>query len=195
MIDKGMSFKKCKELIKKDSRRNGSVFVGLFKPLHALLIWFRLCGYFWSRNMHIMHLCTKVPFKVYQYITGVHLDERCSCGGGLHIEHHSNIAISVGATLGENVTLFQGVTIGKNFGGSHYGYPNIGDNVILFAGCKVLGKVRVGNNAVIGANSVVTKDVPDNCVVAGVPAKVVSEDFRTAIFKNEYEKHFKLKGY
>ena len=190
-----MSFKTCKDLIKQDALRNGSIALGLFRPRHALLIWYRLCGFFWSRNMKVLHLITKVFFKVNQYITGIHIDEHCSIGGGLHFEHHSNIAISVGAELGQNVTIFQGCTIGKNFGGKHCGYPVIGDNVILFAGSKVLGKVHVGNNSIVGANAVVTHDVPHGCVVAGVPARIVSEDFRTAILKNEYEKHFHLTGY
>ena len=97
--------------------------------------------------------------------------------------------------MGHDVTIFQGCTTGKNFGGNHSGYPTIGDNVILFAGCKVLGKVKIGNNVIVGANAVVTHDVPDDCVVAGVPARIVSKDFRTAIHKSEYEKHFHLTGY
>lgn len=87
MLTKGMSFKTCRELMKQDAKRNGSILVGLFKPLHSLLIWYRLCGFFWSRNMRVLHLVTKVLFKVNQYITGVHMDERCSIRGG----HISNI--------------------------------------------------------------------------------------------------------
>ena len=105
----------------------------------------------------------------------------------MRFEHHSNIAVSVGSIVGRNVTIFHGVTIGKNFGGKHYGYPSIGDNVILFAGCMVLGRVVIGNNVIVGANSVVTHDIPDNCVVAGIPARIISTDFRTAIKRKEYE--------
>ena len=174
---------------------NGRYITMLLKPKHALLVYYRLCAFSNNRNFRLMHLLTKILFKIYQYITGIHMDENCRIGGGLRFEHHSNIAVSVGAVVGKNVTIFQGVTIGKNFGGKHYGYPKIGDNVILFAGCKVLGNVNVGNNAIVGANAVITHDVPDNCVVAGNPARILSSDFRTAILQTEYEKHFKLQGY
>ena len=187
-------WKDCRRLIREDLR-GGKLLLALFKPKHTLLIWFRLCHYFMSRKYRLLHMGSKFFFKIYQYICGIHMDEHCQVGGGIIFEHHSNIAISVGSTLGDNVTIFQGCTIGKNFGGKHCGYPTIGNNVILFAGCKVLGKIKVGNNVIVGANSVVTHDVPDNCVVAGVPAKIISTDFRTAIQKNEYEKHFRLRGY
>ena len=59
----------------------------------------------------------------------------------------------------------------------------------------MLGNIKIGNNVIVGANSVVTHDVPDNCVVAGTPAKIISSDFRTAIIQSEYEKHFHLSGY
>lgn len=68
----------------------------------------------------------------------------------------------------------QGVTIGGKSG--WYEVPVIGDNVEINAGARVLGPVRIGNNVIIGANSVVVKDVPDNCVVAGIPARIIRKD-------------------
>jgi serine O-acetyltransferase len=67
------------------------------------------------------------------------------------------------------------------FAGSKAGVPTIGDNVIIFPGAKVVGNIRIGNNVVIGANATVINDVPDNCVVAGTPAKIVSTDSRKTI--------------
>ena len=192
---KELSWKKCRKLIREDAARNGRLFLMPFRPKHALLFWFRLCSYFNVNRFRFLHLITKVNFKILQYFTGVHMDESCEIEGGIHLEHHFNIAISVGSKIGKNLTIFQGVTIGKNFGGKHYGYPTIGNNVILFAGCKVLGNIKIGNNVIVGANSVVTHDVPDNCVVAGTPAKIISSDFITAIIQSEYEKHFHLSGY
>lgn len=78
--------------------------------------------------------------------------------------------------IGNNFTVHQGVTLGRAFGGKKAGCPTIGDNVICFPGAKIIGKVYVGNNVIIGANAVVTNDIPDNCVVVGVPAKIVSKD-------------------
>jgi len=88
--------------------------------------------------------------------------------GGLGIVIHDR------AVLGENVMVGAGVTIG---GTSHiYEVPVIGDNTMIAPGAKILGPVKVGKNCVIGANAVVLKDVPDNCVVGGVPAKILKEN-------------------
>ena len=71
--------------------------------------------------------------------------------------------------IGEKVTIYQGVTIGQSKGV----YPVIGDNVIIYAGAKIVGDVHIGNNVIIGANSVVVDSVPDNTIVAGIPARVI----------------------
>lgn len=94
---------------------------------------------------------------------------RCpNIGEGLMIQH--GFSSTIGAEkIGSNCRVFQQVTIGWN-GGKR---PVIGDNVIICCGAKVIGGITVGNNVTIGANAVVCKDVPDNCVVGGVPAKII----------------------
>lgn len=89
-------------------------------------------------------------------------------GGGLLIRHHSSTILSV-EKCGENCTVYQQVTVGF----SHGKRPIIGNNVTIYAGAKVLGGVKIGDNSVVGANAVVVKDVPENAVVAGIPAKVI----------------------
>ena len=76
--------------------------------------------------------------------------------------------------IGDNVNISQGVTIGQTNRGKRKGVPVIGNGVYIGPGAKVIGKVTIGNNVAIGANAVVTEDVPDNACVAGVPAKIVS---------------------
>lgn len=75
------------------------------------------------------------------------------------------------AIIGEKVIIGQGVTIGRQLDPD--GIPKIGNNVYISAGARILGGITIGNNVIIGANSVVIKDVPDNCIVAGVPAKII----------------------
>ncbi len=82
---------------------------------------------------------------------------------------HGFSVMCIAQSIGKNCTIYQQVTVGNS--GGHY--PTIGDNVSICAGAKVLGGVKVGNNVTIGANAVVTKDVPDNAIVAGVPARVI----------------------
>lgn len=100
--------------------------------------------------------------------------------------------ITKGAVIGKNITLHQGVTIGKNFGGRKYGYPIIGDNVIIYPNSVIVGSISIGNNVVIGAGSVVIDNVPDNCVVAGNPARVLSDNYRNAITKRERDFYYRL---
>lgn len=96
--------------------------------------------------------------------------------GGIGVVIHTN------AVIGKKCMIGQGITIGGRTG--HGGAPVIGDNVYIAAGSRVLGGITIGNNVVIGANAVVIKDVPDNCIVAGVPAKIISKDISKFKEKN-----------
>lgn len=84
------------------------------------------------------------------------------------------VVIHARAVVGRNCMIGQGVTIGGKSG--WYEVPVIGDNVEIHAGARVLGPVKIGDNVIIGANAVVVKDVPDNCVVAGVPARIIKDN-------------------
>lgn len=88
---------------------------------------------------------------------------------GINLFHPINIVIGDRCIIGKNCTIYHDVTLGQN----HGKYPVIGDNVIIYPGAKIIGDVKVGNNAIIGANAVVVKDVLDNQIVGGVPAKVI----------------------
>lgn len=91
-------------------------------------------------------------------------------GGGLKLIHGFSTIIFA-KSLGDNCTIFQQVTIGYSRGE----IPTVGDNCVVCCGAKILGNVTIGNNVIIGANAVVTHDIPDNSVVAGAPAKVISK--------------------
>lgn len=90
---------------------------------------------------------------------------------GFYLAHPIGIVINEETIIGDYVWIYQNVTIGKMYG---KGSPVIGNNVLLFAGAKVIGDVKIGNNVVVGANAVVTHDVPDNAVVVGIPAKIIN---------------------
>jgi len=112
-------------------------------------------------------------------------------GDGLFIDHGAGVVIGETAEIGENVTIYQGVTLGGSGKEKGKRHPTLGDNVVVSTGAKVLGSFRVGNNAKIGAGSVVLKEVPDNCTVVGIPGRVIAGHMPTG--KNDIDlKHNEL---
>lgn len=108
--------------------------------------------------------------------TGIEIHPGATIGKGLFIDHGHGVVIGETAVVGDNVTLYQGVTLGgtgKECGKRH---PTIGSNVMISAGAKILGSFSVGENSKIGAGSVVLSEVPPNCTVVGVPGRIVKRD-------------------
>lgn len=94
-------------------------------------------------------------------------------GGGNSLEHNAlGIVISSKVVIGDNCRIYQHVTLGSG----KDGYPTIGNNVIIYTGATVCGKIHIGNNVIIGANSFVNRSFPDNVVIAGVPARIVKDN-------------------
>ena len=108
--------------------------------------------------------------------TGIEIHPGATIGRGLFIDHGHGVIIGETAVVGNNVTLFQGVTLGGNGKEKGKRNPTIGDNVMISAGAKVLGSFKIGENSKIGAGSVVLSEVPPNSTVVGVPGRVVKRD-------------------
>jgi serine O-acetyltransferase len=136
------------------------------------------------RKLEYLHNIKKNPLQYLRYaIVFYRYRRKCIkllinipvnvAGPGLVIYHLGPITINKRVQIGSNCTLQPGVVIGQTSGQK---VPVIGDNVYFGPGAKVFGKVRVGHNVIITPNSVVVKDVPDNCIVSGVPAKIIFKD-------------------
>lgn len=136
-----------------------------------ICFWYRYAKHY--RNTPILSTITFLIYRHYQFKTGIQIDLDTEIGEGLSIAHFSCIVISA-KRIGKHFTIMQGCTIGSQRGGKKGGVPIIGDNVVVCAGAKVIGNIKIGNNVMIGANAVVVNDVPDNAVVAGVPAKIIN---------------------
>ena len=108
--------------------------------------------------------------------TGIEIHPGAKIGKGLFIDHGHGVVIGETTIIGDNVTLYQGVTLGGN--GKEHGkrHPTIGNNVMISAGAKVLGSFEIGDNSKIGAGSVVLSPVPANCTVVGVPGRIVKRN-------------------
>ena len=128
--------------------------------------WYLKGHYFWAR-----WLSQRTVRK-----TGIEIHPGATIGKGLFIDHGSGVIIGETAIIGDNVTLYQGVTLGgpgKEKGKRH---PTLKDNVMVSAGAKILGSFTIGENSKIGAGSVVLEEVPPNCTVVGVPGRIVKMD-------------------
>lgn len=108
--------------------------------------------------------------------TGIEIHPAAKIGKGLFIDHGMGVVIGETAEIGDNCTLYQGVTLGGT--GKHTGkrHPTLGDNVVVGSGAKVLGPFKVGNNSKIAAGAVVLEEIPENCTAVGVPARIVKRD-------------------
>ena len=120
-----------------------------------------------------------VPFlprilsQLNRFLTGIEIHPGAVIGRGFFIDHGMGVVIGETTEVGDNVTLFQGVTLGGTGKEKGKRHPTLNNNIVVGAGAKVLGNITIGNNVYIGANAVVLNDIPDNCTVVGVPARIV----------------------
>ena len=108
--------------------------------------------------------------------TGIEIHPGATIGKGLFIDHGHGVVIGETAIVGDNVTLYQGVTLGGTGKETGKRHPTVGDNVMISAGAKILGSFTIGENSKIGAGSVVLSEVPPNSTVVGVPGRIVKKD-------------------
>ena len=112
--------------------------------------------------------------KVVETVGGIEVPNRAKIGKGILMTHTNGIVIYIDAVIGNYCNVSQQVTIGIGGRGENRGTPKIGDRVFIGPGAKIFGAITIGNDVAIGANAVVTKDLPDNAVAVGIPAKVIS---------------------
>ena len=99
---------------------------------------------------------------------------KAKIGKGCKFPHMGlGVVIGDGTNIGSNCIIRQNVTIGGKWIGGNYEFPTIGDNCVIGAGTVIIGNIHLGSNVIVGANAVVTKNFPDNCVIAGTPAKII----------------------
>lgn len=157
----------------------------------GLLVYFRVCHYLAELKrksvfQKLLHGFCYLRFKSLQNKCGVELNQHTRIGYGLRLPHKGGIIIHPLVVIGKNCEIMQGVTVGNNILKNRDGVAVIGDEVLLCAGAKIIGKVHIGNGVVVGANAVVNRDVEDSLIVGGIPAKVLgTSDGRHVINKRE----------
>lgn len=145
----------------------------LLYPSFKVMLHYRLAHKLYKHKMYF--LARYISQRAVRR-TGIEIHPGAVIGEGLFIDHGTGVIIGETTIIGNNVTLYQGVTLGGT--GKEHGkrHPTIKDNVMISAGAKVLGSFTVGENSKIGAGSVVLEEVPPNCTVVGVPGRVVKRD-------------------
>lgn len=132
-------------------------------------------------NHRIAHWLYKhrIPFfprwmsQCSRFFTGIEIHPGAKIGKGIFIDHGMGVVIGETTEIGDNVTIYQGVTLGGTGKEKGKRHPTIGNNVVISAGAKVLGSIKIGNDVIIGSGAVVIKSVPDRCTVVGVPGRIV----------------------
>jgi len=131
---------------------------------------YRMAHWFYNKKCFFI---ARVISQRARRITGIEIHPGAKLGKGIFIDHGSGVVIGETAEVGDNVTLYQGVTLGGTGKDTGKRHPTIENDVMVSAGAKILGPVRIGQGSKIGAGSVVLKDVPPHCTVVGVPGRVV----------------------
>ena len=156
--------------------------------------WLRTCFYLRSNRMlkYLFYPFARFIFNRLTYKFGILISIDTKIGSGFRIGHFGGVVVNSDSIIGKNCTISQGVTLGLAMRGRNRGCPILGDNVYIGPGAKIVGAVKIGNNVAIGANCVVTKDIPDNSVVVGIPGKVISQAGSTGyVTRIDYEDKIK----
>lgn len=142
-----------------------------YPGFHAILI-YRLAHALWQKKLHFL---ARFSSHIGRFLTGIEIHPGATIGKGFFIDHGMGVVIGETAEIGDNCTLYHQVTLGGTSWAKEKRHPTLGNNVVIGSGAKILGPFRVGDDAKIGSNSVVVKEVPDHSTVVGIPGRVVAQ--------------------
>lgn len=137
------------------------------------VVWYRLAHFLYSKNFCVL---ARFVSGFSQMLTSIDIHPQAQIGKRLFIDHGIGVVIGQTAVIGDDVTIYQGVTLGGVTLEKKKRHPTIEDGVVIGSGARILGDITIGKNARIGANSVVVKPVPSDCTAVGIPAKILSKD-------------------
>lgn len=160
----------ARSICEKDPAARSMAEVLLLYPGFHALVFYRAAHWFYQHNRFF---CARMVSQWGRHFTGIEIHPGASIGAGLFIDHGAGVVIGETAEIGNNVTLYHGVTLGGTGKDEGKRHPTIGDNVLIGTGAKVLGPILIGENSRVGANSVVLSCVPAGATVIGIPASVV----------------------
>lgn len=162
-------FEDIRAIFQRDPAARSIWEVLLYPGLHAIF-WHRVAHFLYR---HELFFLARLISQTVRFCTGIEIHPGAEIGRGFFIDHGMGVVIGETTKIGDNVTLFQGVTLGGTGKEKGKRHPTLGNDVIVAAGAKILGNITIGDNVKIGAGSVVIRDVPSNATVVGVPGRIV----------------------
>ena len=166
-------------IIKRDPAAKSKLSIILTYPGAKAIFFHKIANFFAIAKFHLV---ARIISQFSRFLTGIEIHPRANIGKNLFIDHGMGVVIGETSEIGDNVTIYHIATLGgispsvnSNEQRNIKRHPTLKDNVVVGSGAQILGPVTVGKNAKIGANAVVTKDVPENAVMVGIPAKNVAE--------------------
>ena len=172
MIFKGL-LSDARSIRDRDPAARSTLEVFLLYPGFHILIWHRIAHWLYG---HKRFFLARLVSQMGRACTGIEIHPGAKIGRGLMIDHGMGIVIGETAEVGDNCTIYHGVTLGGTGHDKGKRHPTIGNNVLIATGAKVLGPFKVGDNSNIGANAVVLQEVPPNSTVVGIKARMVKID-------------------
>lgn len=157
----------------RDPAARSSIEIMLLYPGFKAIRRHRRAHWFWQHNMKF--IARAISQRTVRK-TGIEIHPGATLGRRLVIDHGTGVVIGETAEIGDDVLIYQGVTLGGTGKDTGKRHPTIGNNVMISSGAKVLGPFKVGDNSRIAAGAVVLEEVPENCTVVGVPARIVKRD-------------------
>ena len=162
-----------KSILERDpAARNGLEVLLLYPGVHAV-IWHRVAHFFYKIRFRFT---ARLISQLTRFFTGIEIHPGATIGKGLLIDHGMGVVIGETAVVGDNCTIYQGVTLGGTGKEKGKRHPTLGNNVVVGSGAKVLGPFSVGDNSKIAAGAVVLNEVPPDSTCVGVPARIVKKD-------------------
>ncbi len=166
-------------IIKRDPAAKSKLSIILTYPGAKAVFFHKIANFFAIAKFHLV---ARIISQFSRFLTGIEIHPKANIGKNLFIDHGMGVVIGETSEIGDNVTIYHMATLGgispsvnSNEQRNIKRHPTLKDNVVVGSGAQILGPVTVGKNAKIGANAVVTKDVPENAVMVGIPAKNVRE--------------------